>query len=504
MASMDLFAAYAESHPGKTALVCGGRRIDWATLSDLALRAAAGFSSLGLGPGDTSMVFSGNSIEFLVASAGIRRAGGITVPVNRHLSVSELSWHVEDCGPELLFTDAERFSIADGASPRPRSIVVTGMSPEAPAAVSFEGLIEDSSPAAAAESPGGFMFYTSGTTGKPKAAVHDAPPDVQVGATYAQAFGLRSDDVHLVAGPLYHSAPAAFCALTLSLSGTVVVMPTFDPERALALIETERVTTTFMAPLLLQRILRLGAERLGEYDTSTLRALVVAGAPCPFHVKEQALAAFGEVLYEFYGSTETKAALYLRPEDQLRKPGSCGVPFPGVEVRLAVEDGSPPEVGEPGEIWVRRNSSTFAGYLGDPEKTAATIRGDWIATGDVAYRDAEGYYYICDRLSDMVISGGVNIYPAEIEAALMEHPAVADVAVVGVPDHEWGERLHAFVESGDGSVDFESLEMFLRGKIASFKVPRSWEEVKVVPRGDDGKVVKRALKQEFLRRRVGR
>jgi acyl-CoA synthetase (AMP-forming)/AMP-acid ligase II len=302
--------------------------------------------------------------------------------------------------------------------------------------------------------------------------------------------------VHLVAGPLYHSAPGGFAMFAHLVGSTVVVMPKFDPEAALATIERRRCTSTFMAPTLLKRIVDLPPSVRGRYDVSSMRAIIMAAAPCPMRVKEAVVALFGTVLYEFYGSTELGINTILRPEDVLRKPGSCGRAPEGVELAIRDDDGRPVAPGQPGELFVRRNRSVFDAYWKNPEATRHTQQGEWLTVGDVAYVDDEGFVYICDRKRDMIISGGVNIYPAEIEDALHRHPKVQDAAVFGVPDDEWGERVHAAVELLPGETSTaDELRAFCRQHLAGYKVPREVSFHDRLPRDSAGKLVKRLLRE---------
>jgi acyl-CoA synthetase (AMP-forming)/AMP-acid ligase II len=311
--------------------------------------------------------------------------------------------------------------------------------------------------------------------------------------------------VHLAGGPLYHSAPGAFAVHAHIFGGTVVIMPKFDAEEALALITRHRVTSTFMAPILLKRIVDLPEAVRARYDVSSMQVIVVAAAPCPMKVKEDVLRYFGPVLYEFYGSTELGMNTLLRPEDVLRKPGSCGRAAPGVELAVVDAEGRTLPSGEPGELVVRRYDGVFDEYYKKPEATKQTQRGDWLSVGDVAWIDDEGFVYICDRLRDMVISGGVNIYPAEIEDVLHRHPAVEDVAVFGVPDDTWGERLHAAVQPRPGSaITPDALIDFARQHLAGFKVPREISFHDAFPRDAAGKLLKRVLRERFWAGRSAR
>ena len=304
--------------------------------------------------------------------------------------------------------------------------------------------------------------------------------------------------MHLAAGPLHHSAPGGFVQFTHVFGGCVVVMPRFDPEEALRLIARHRCTSTFMAPTLVQRLVDLPAAVRARYDVSSLRVLVVAAAPCPMRVKEAALATFGPVLYEFYGSTELSINTILRPEDVLRKPGSCGRAAPGVELAILDDAGRPVPAGTPGELYVRRFGGMFDGYYKDAAATREAERGEWATVGDVAYVDDEGFVYICDRKRDMIISGGVNIYPAEIEDVLHRHPAIADVAVFGVPDDAWGERVHAAVLARDGAaLTAQEVVDFARGRMADYKVPREVSFHADFPRDTAGKLLKRLLRDPY-------
>jgi len=267
------------------------------------------------------------------------------------------------------------------------------------------------------------------------------------------------------------------------------VMRKFDPEEALRAIARHRCTSTFMAPTLVKRIVDLPASVRARHDVSSMRALVVAAAPCPMRVKEEALACFGPSVYEFYGSTELGVNTILRPEDVLRKPGSCGRAAPGVELAILDDEGRPVPAGTPGELYVRRYPGMFDGYYKDAAATQAAQRGAWASVGDVAYMDAEGFVYICDRKRDMIISAGVNIYPAEIEDALHRHSDIDDVAVFGVPDDDWGERVHAAVElRPDVAASAEEIIAFAHDHLAGYKAPRWVDFVADLPKTATGKI----------------
>jgi acyl-CoA synthetase (AMP-forming)/AMP-acid ligase II len=341
---------------------------------------------------------------------------------------------------------------------------------------------------------GASMIYTSGTTGHPKGAWRPNGVNVENILQVISIFELSDSDIHLMCGPGYHSAVSLFSALHQLLGATVVVQPRFEAEEALDLIESHRVTTSFMAPTLLQRL--VDAQVRKPRDVSSIRALLLGAAPCPYSLKEKAEAAFGQVLWEFYGATETGINTVLRPEDQLRKPGSCGTAVPGQDIRLVAGDGTEVAGGEPGEFMVR--NSWLAEYYQRPDATGERLHDGYFSVGDIAYRDADGYYYICDRQVDMVISAGVNIYPAEIEAVLHSHPSVLDVAVIGVPDDQWGEAVKAVVQLQPGArVTAEELVSFVAARIADYKKPKSVDFVEDLPRDAAGKLLKRMIREPY-------
>jgi acyl-CoA synthetase (AMP-forming)/AMP-acid ligase II len=313
--------------------------------------------------------------------------------------------------------------------------------------------------------------------------------------------GYTTDDVHLTTGPVYHSGPGGFMAAAQALGQTVVVQRRFDPEDWLRLVDAYGVTSTFAAPTPIRMVCALPDGVKARYDRSTMKRLVANAAPWSFALKQRYLADFpADSLWEVYGSTELGVNCVLRPEDQLRKPGSCGTAAPLVDVRLFDDDGNEVTGTGPehtGELYAR-SASVFADYHKAHDRYEADSRGDFHTVGDVAYRDDEGFFYICDRKRDMVISGGMNIYPAEIEAALEEHPAIYDAAVIGIPSDDWGESVHAIVVPTDGaSITEDDVIGFARERIAAYKVPRSVSFVDELPRTGSGKLLKRELRAPY-------
>jgi len=496
---VDYVAIHAQSKPDAVAQIEGDRRLTWRALLERRNRLASSLVKQGVGRGEHVIIYAPNSLEYLLASAATRAANAVPIPMNHRLVAEEVSYILDHSDAVAAFVGGPFVATADQVRRDAHRVRLwITLDAERAWATSLDELVDAGSAEPPAPDPaqglGGSMIYTGGTTGKPKGALR-AASDAQLTLAFMQALGMIHErHVHLVAGPLYHSAPGSFALFAAVLGGTVVVMPKFDPEQALHLIATHRVTSTFMAPTLIKRIIDLPDSVRARYDVSSMRSLVVAAAPCPMRVKEAALAYFGPSLFEFYGSTELGINTILRPEDVLRKPGSCGRVAPNVEIGLLDDDGKPVPVGEPGELYVRRFGGMFDSYYKNPDATRQTERAGWHSVGDVAWVDAEGFYTLCDRKRDMIISGGVNIYPAEIEDALHRHPAVEDVAVFGVPDDDWGERVHAAVQlRPNQTLGADELRAFARRHLADYKVPREVSYPADFPRDAAGKLIKRLL-----------
>jgi len=507
---MDVIALHASRQPEAAAVIDGDRVVTWGGLRDLRNRLARSLAALGLRRAEHVLLYAENSLEYVVASAATRAIGAVPVPVNHRLTLEEARYILEDSDAVALFASEAFVPMVERLrepAPRLRHVVLLGAE-RRPWALHVDDLVAAGGPEPledAGQGLGASMIYTAGTTGKPKGALRSRTDAAGLVERLA-AFGLAEPGhVHLVAGPMYHSAPGGFAVYSQVFGATLVVMRRFDPEQALALIGRHRCTSTFMAPTLVKRIVDLPAAVRSRYDVSSMRSLVVAGAPCPMRVKEEALAVFGPVLYEFYGSTELGIDTVLRPEDVLRKPGSCGRAAPGVELAVLDDAGRAVPAGTPGVLHVRRHAGVFDGYYKKPEATAETERGDWLTVGDVAWMDDEGFVYICDRRRDMIISGGVNIYPAEVEDALHRHPGVLDVAVFGVPDADWGERVHAAVQPRPGwSLSAEEVVAFARRHLADYKTPRQVTFHDDFPRDPAGKLVKRLLREPYWQGRATR
>ena len=489
-----------------------GTVVTWtyAELNRQANRLAHVLRDLGVKPGERFVWCGPNSLGVVCAGHARSKLGATTVPLNYRLTPDETAYIVNDSDAALVYVDAEHaetFARIRSAIPRVRDIVVFG-GPVPPGMLDGDALVAKASdvepPPVPSDHPQS-MLYTSGTTGRPKGAVRP-PPDPAAIVPLMRHIGFVEDDVYVTTGPLYHSGPGGFMQLAHLLGNTTVVQRRFDAEDWLRLVQKHRVSMTFSAPTPIRLVVNLPASVKARYDRSSMKRMIANAAPWSFALKEQYLADFPEdSLWEVYGSTELGVDTVLAPADQRRKPGSCGRPAPGVEIKLYDDDGKEvTQPGMPGEVYVR-SANNFTSYHKAAEKFEANRRGEFLSVGDVAYRDDDGFYFICDRKSDMIISGGMNIYPAEIEAALERHPAVQEVAVFGVPSEEWGESVHAVVVPRAGHVvAADELATFARGYLAGYKVPRSIAFADELPKTGSGKILKRSLREPFWRDRKAR
>ncbi|MGZ4759419.1 MAG: AMP-binding protein, partial [Acidimicrobiales bacterium] len=352
--------------------------------------------------------------------------------------------------------------------------------------------------------PGSSMLYTSGTTGKPKGVHRPVKPGAGA-APVLNIYGYEDSggDVHLCTGPLYHAAPLAF-SLTIphTFGATVVAMESWDAKQALALIDEHEVTHTHMVPTMFHRMLSLPPEVRGDFSGSTLRHVLHGAAPCPVPVKSRLIDWLGPIVWEYYAATEGVGSFVDSPT-WLTKPGTVGRPIAADQVMIGDEDGRPLPPDEIGLVYIKSPPGAAFDYFNDPEKTGRSYRGDYFTLGDVGYLDDDGFLFLTDRSADLIISGGVNIYPAEVDAVLLDHPAVGDVATIGVPDPDWGEsvksvvELQAGIEPSDALAD--ELIDFCRSHLAHFKCPRTVDFVEVLPRQDNGKIYKRRLRESYQR-----
>jgi len=507
-------AANARQAPDRTAVVFGDARFTWREWNARINQLAHALTSLGLTRGDKVAVLLHNCHQILEVGQAAAKTGLVTVPLNYRLTAREIQYIVDNSDARALVVGAEFLdTIAPILDQMPGlvaggHIVVGATAPPAPFR-DYEALLA-AQPAADPENPPppgiNSMIYTSGTTGRPKGVYRPGGIDPAVILAIVQGFGLQpGGEVHIVPAPLYHSAPGLGAMLTIALGGTLVIMDRFDPEQFLALTERERVTSSFVVPTIVKRIMALPDEVKRRYDRSSLRSLIVGAAPFPVETKKAAIEYFGDCIYEYYGSTDAGLNTILTPPEQRARPASCGKPVGGSDIRILDDDGNPVPTGEVGNIYISNTLVKAMSYYKDPEKTRAAFRGEHMTVGDMGYLDADGYLYIVDRKTDMVISAGVNIYPAEIEEVLHEHPAVLDVAVIGVPNEEWGEELKAVVQLRPGATaTADDIIDFCRTRMADYKRPRSVDFVAEVPRNPSGKLLKREIRAPYWEGRARR
>jgi fatty-acyl-CoA synthase/long-chain acyl-CoA synthetase len=507
----DTLSAYARSQPDKPAVIDDrpdGPVVIWtyAELEAQSNRVANLLLSLGAGPGTKVLWCGPNSAEVVAVMNATRKIGAVAVPLNYRLTPEEALYIVNHSDAEIAYVDHEHapmFAAFRAELDNVRHVIAVGG--PAPG-----GMLTDADIAAApADAPdvgdaagtGGLVIYTSGTTGRPKGAVRSGAPDPELLGALLSVLGYRPDDSYITCGPLYHSGPSAFLGIALLFGQTMIVQRRFDAQDWLRLVDTYQATSTFAAPAPVRMICALPQQVKDRYDRSAMRIMVANAAPWSYALKQQYVADFPPgSLFEVYGSTELGVDTVLMPQDQLRKPGSCGQPAPGIEIMLVGADGNEVTGTGPehsGEVYVR-SRGTFDTYYKNDASYTANSRGDFHTVGDIAYRDEEGYLYICDRKTDMIISGGMNIYPAEIEAALEQHPGIYDVAVFGIPSDQWGEAVHATVVRSPGSsLTSEQVTAFAREHLASYKVPRSVDFASELPRTGSGKLLKRQLRAPY-------
>lgn len=500
-------AYWAEKLPDHPAIIDRDRTVTYAELNAACNRLVRALRAAGLVPGDTVAIMSRNCLEWGVVLGATSRGGFRYVPVNWHLGSDEVGYILDDCAATAVFHDVESTDViaaARATAPGVElAVCVDPVGDERP----FDALLADHDGTNIADPTfGSRMVYTSGTTGYPK-GVHRSVESQRHRAMEVAREGRFAVNVsytaaihrHLANGPFYHSGPGAqSLVIPLNAGVTVVMMRRWDNEEFLRLSQEHRATHTHVAPIVFQRLLAMPEEERTRYDLSSYIQVRHGGAPCPVHVKQKMIDWLGPVVDEYYGSTEGSGT-NVDARTWLSRPGTVGQVNPRDHIKILGPDGEELPPGEVGTIYVK--SGQRFEYLGAEEKTEAAFRGDYFTVNDVGYVDADGFLYLTDRSVDLIISGGVNIYPAEIEAVLAEHPAVRDVAVVGVPNEEWGEEIWAGVELEDPASDRDALEAELRqlclDRIAKFKCPRTFRWEDALPREESGKLFKRRLRDEY-------
>ena len=499
-------------------IIAGDRELTFADLGARASKAAGGLAALGVGEDDSVALMLRNDFALFEANVAAGMLGAYAVPMNWHATADEAGYILRDCAAKVLVVHADLLpQIMSGIPASARVFVVptpaeiaTAYHVTAEAAAlpvgreSWSDFVAASPPLAVPPKISrGSMIYTSGTTGRPKGVRRKPPTQEQMDAVAQQIgvlWGLLPDPtaVALMNGPMYHSAPAGYGMSAIRHQMTTVLQPRFDAEDMLRLIEKYRVTHMHIVPTMFVRLLRLPDAVKRKYDLSSLRNVTHGAAPCPPDVKRAMIAWWGPVINEYYGATETGIVVWNTSAQALLKPGTVGKPVEGAVVRVVDEQGRDVKQGEVGEIYVRAPNLSDFTYNNADEKRREVALGDLVTVGDVGYQDADGYVFLCDRKRDMIISGGVNIYPAEIESVLIQMPGVRDCAVFGIPDEEFGEQICAHIEPLAGTLlDATAVRAFLGERLARYKVPKVVELCAALPREDSGKIFKRKLRAPY-------
>lgn len=497
---------HARVSPDKAAciLASSGKRLSYAALNALANQGAHLFRQVGLKRGDTVAVVLGNDFEIFVAAWATQRAGLYLTAVSTKTSVGDLAYVIENSGAKALIAGAEYCSIAEEAACQANAVGLTIFSKGSGRVPFLQACERLPDTLIADASPGTDMLYSSGMTGRPKGvkpqlpegAIEDPTPLVKMGASL---YGMGEESIYLSTSPLYHAAPLRWAMTIQRFGGTVVVMDRFDAEWALSLTETYHVTHATYVPTHFIRMLKLSEEIRGQYDYSSLQAVIHAAAPCPVPVKQAMIDWWGPIIHEYYSGTETCGITALDSEQWLKKRGSVGRAVLGV-VKIVGPDGEELLPGQQGDVYFA-DGPKFE-YHNDPEKTRQAYNDKgWATLNDIGWVDEEGYLYLTDRKSFMIISGGVNIYPQEIENLLITHPKVEDVAVIGAPDDEMGEKVVAVIQAkiGEANLDelSEELRCYVRQALGGVKCPQVFDFRASLPREATGKLMKRLLKAEY-------
>jgi fatty-acyl-CoA synthase len=502
---------HAAQYPGKPAVIMAenGEGLTYRELDEGSARLARYLNGKGLRRGDDVALLTDNDPRVFEVYWACLRSGLYITAVNRHLSPDEVAYIVGDCGAKALIVSASLGETARAIGDRvPAAGIRLSYGGDVEGFASYDRELKEVSPRPLPEQPrGADLLYSSGTTGRPK-GIKPPLPDSDItdeeprSALFKIVYGFGPGTVYLSPAPIYHAAPLRFCGIVHEYGGTVVMMRRFDAEAALAAIERYQVTHSQWVPTMFVRMLKLDPAVRENYDVSSLKVAIHAAAPCPVDVKRAMIDWWGPVLQEYYAATEGNGITLIDSHQWLKKPGSVGAVGLGT-LRVCGDDGRELPAGEVGTVYFERDEPTFE-YHNDPAKTADGRHPEhpnWSTMGDVGYVDEDGYLFLTDRKSFMIISGGVNIYPQEIENALALHPKVLDVGVIGVPDAEMGESVRAVVQPSPG-VDGddllgEELRTYLRDRIAHYKVPRDFVFADELPRTPTGKLVKSKLRERY-------
>lgn len=509
MSSMG-FWHFAKTTPNRIALVADDHTSQ--TYGELGARVnqlSNALRKLGLKRGDAVAVDMANEPAWIEIFLAVHQIGLYMTPINFHLTGPEIAYIIDNCEAKVFFSSQTFATPAANALKElnnPELLAFATGKDGVEGFQAYESLFEGAS----AEDPedrtaGALMLYTSGTTGRPKGVrrplPEGTPDEMGEGSTLlAQIFDIKPQEgAHLVQGPFYHSAPAIFSTSTLHMGRTLIIQDRWNPEGCIERISRYKVTSTHMVPTMFTRILSLPDEFKAQHDISSMTNMIHAAAPCPVETKKQMFEMFGPCIYEYYGATEGGGA-YVKPEEWLAHPGTVGRPWPGADIKIYDDEGNELPPGKVGTIYMLSVMGDFE-YYKDKGKTDESRRGAYITVGDVGYLDDEGWLFISDRKSDMIIAGGVNIYPAEIEGDMIQHPKVRDVAVFGIPSKDLGEAVHAVIELEDGVEPSDELKddimQFTMKSVAKYKLPKDIEFTDALPRQPSGKLFKRKLRDKF-------
>lgn len=498
-------AVHARNAPEHPAIVSAAGNRTFDELNQHANQLARALRARGLGEGDAVALVCSNRPEFVEVLAATQRAGFRITPINWHLTGDEMGYIVDNCEARVFFADARFADAAAGATRHARGgALFVSIGGEIPGFERYEDLLRDEAPDDLDDPIRGTqMLYTSGTTGRSKGVHRKKAAPLQGGEVAKSLAHQAYQDVNLCTGPLYHAAPLAF-SLTVPLlfGATVVLMDKWDPAETLDLIEKHRVTHTHMVPTMFHRMLALPEPMRAGRDVSSLRVVLHGAAPCPVPVKQALIEWLGPVVYEYYAATEGWGS-FVTSEQWLERPGTVGKPDEG-RVEIRDDDGRTLPIGEIGRIFLRApEDETRFTYFKDDTKTAGSYDPEkrYFTLGDMGYVDETGHLFLCDRSADVIISGGVNIYPAEVDAVLLTHPAVGDACTIGVPNDEWGESVWAVVEVADGQEPTDALAADLidhvRTRLAHYKCPKGLDFTDALPRLDSGKIQRRKVRDPY-------
>ncbi|WP_066304295.1 long-chain-fatty-acid--CoA ligase [Bacillus sp. FJAT-29814] len=503
----NLFSASAAKYPEKIAVIYKNTRFTYREVEERSNRIANGLLKMGLKKGDRCAILFYNRAEWLEVYIGMAKVGIIAVPVNFRFVAAEIEYVINHSRPKAMIYEEvfeETISAIKGKLVTVKDYICLGSNH---GDLDYIQLLEESNPNLeysedVNETDPFFFGYTSGTTGFPKGAVVEHRNlIVHHLAVSKELGGLNQNDKMLLIMPLFHSNSTWFLQMMAMIGGTAIIYQStgFEPEEILSIIHNEQVTITSVVPTMLTMMLNLPDRIREKYSLSSLRVLLCSSAPLMTNTRERTLELFSEAnLYEGYGATETGTVSLLPPNEMHKKLRSVGRPIIGKQVRLLDNNGNDVDVGEIGEIYVKGIGTLLKEYWEQPEATKEAFRGEWLSVGDTARMDKEGYLYLEDRKKDIIISGGENVYPTEVENVIAIHPSVAEVAVIGVPDEHWGERVHAVIELKTGcSCSEAEIIDFCRGKLAGYKRPRSVDFIGALAKNATGKIIRRKIRDPY-------